>query len=128
MAFPKKMAECIDKLFIMRADRQAQQKLVDEMKKLEDELEQHIIQKLTEDGAEALRGKKATAALVRKIVPNVVDWDLLYDYVKKDNFDMIQRRINTRAYNDRLEEGVVVPGVEPFVKLDISLTKAGGKK
>ncbi len=121
----KKIGPLIDKLFLARADRLRQQKIIDDMKRKEEQVREEIMAILEADGLEGAKGRMATAAITRTTVGNVTDWDALYKYIKKTGeFDLMQKRLTDTAYRERLENGVVVPGVEPFIVKNISLTKS----
>jgi hypothetical protein len=126
--WPEDLGACIDQLQLMRKDRQAQEKLVKEMKAREDKLEEHIIEKLKMQKLDGAKGKRATAAIQKKTVAQVTDWEALFDYIMdKDAFELIQRRVNNKAYLERLDAKQRIPGVEPFHYEDLSLTTLKGK-
>ena len=67
----------------------------------------------------------ATAAITRTTVAQVTDWDEVYKYVKKTGeFDLLQKRMSDVAYRERLDAGKPVPGTEPFIVVNLSLTKS----
>lgn len=68
-------------------------------------------------------GKEVRCERRDVVMPNVVDWDVLYDYIASSGrFDLLHRRVGATACQDLWAEGEVVPGVEPneFVKLFIT--------
>lgn len=115
----------IDELYTKRAERLEAEKKVDEMKAEESALRAEIAKMLEESGVEGATGSIANARRTTKTVGNVKDWTLLFQYVKdNDAFDMLQRRVNDAAFRARLEDGEAVPGVEPFVVHDLSVTRS----
>jgi hypothetical protein len=124
MKLPKTLGACVDMLYKMREERLAHQKLVDEAKGKEEAIKQHILHNLAKQGGEKFGGKVATATISRRICAEVQDWDALHAWVAKTNsWDMLQKRVNDTAFRARLEENVVVPGVEPYEVVSINLAK-----
>jgi hypothetical protein len=126
--FPSELGACIDRVYAVRAKRLAYQRkhdaVIDLMKKEEQALEEHILNTFGKSEIEGAKGKKATAAISRSTVASVQDWDAFFAYVaKKKAFDLLQKRVNNSAYRERLEAKAVVPGVEPYVALSLSITK-----
>jgi phosphoribosylformylglycinamidine (FGAM) synthase-like enzyme len=124
LAIPKKLGACADKLYQMRAERLLMQKAVDEMRKNEKVLTEHLILNLSKEDAEGVKGKLAKVGITRSVVGHATDWQKFYAYVKKNNaFDLMQKRLNDKALKERWEDKKTVPGVEPFHVLKVSLTK-----
>ena len=124
MAYPKTLGGCVDQLYKMREARLVVQKKVDDMKAAESALHDHIINGFKKDEIEGAKGKAASASLSHLTVAQVDDWEKLYQYIAKEGaFDLLQRRVNDSAYRARLEDKLVVPGVQPFVAVKLSLTK-----
>lgn len=121
---PKSIGACIDKLYRLKEKRRAIESQADEVKKEENALEEHILETFSKSDLDGARGKVATAGVTRTTVPTVKDWDQLYAYIKEhDAFDMLQRRVSTSAYRERLYAEEPVPGVESFEVVKLSLTK-----
>jgi transposase len=94
--------------------------LVKEWKSLEEEL----LGRLDEQGM--LQGKTAagTASVTEVIVPNVVDWDVLQEHIRKTgDFHLLQKRPAAAAFRELHASGETIPGMEPFNKRTISLRK-----
>jgi hypothetical protein len=119
------MGECIDALYEARTKRLAAQKVVDALAAEEEVVKSHIINSFEKVKLEGAKGRVATASLTRTTVPLVKDWGAFTQYVKENNaFDLFERRVAKVAYRDRLESKEVVPGLEPFVVVGLSLTKS----
>lgn len=126
--FPKTIGECIDAAFRLRAMRLEIEKEADVLKTQQKELEDHILQSFSKASIDGAKGRVATAAVTRSVVPDVKDWDALLAHIKKTGeLDLIQRRVSTEAARARWDEGVVVPGVEQYTRVGVSLTKTGSK-
>jgi hypothetical protein len=128
--FPKALGECIDLAYTIRAARIEKQREFDAeiavMKKEEQLLEDHILDKFDKSELNGAKGNVASASLIILAVPQAKDWNKIYAFIKENNaFDLLEKRLARLAFRDRLEAGVVVPGVEVFQKQDLSLTKIG---
>ena len=122
--WPKSMAVCADKLYELRQKRLAQQKIVDEIEAEEKALKDHIINTLPKSETSGIAGKVARITIVNKDIPQVKDWEAFYKYVKKTNqFELMQKRLADSAINERLEQGIKIPGVEIFKATSISMNK-----
>ena len=125
--YPKTIGACIDALYQQRAERLGAQQQVDLMKKAEDELEQHILGQFDKVDLNGAKGRLATAGIKRTTTYNISDWPTYVAYVsKKKAWDMLQKRCAVQAVASRFDNGEVVPGIETFVKVSLSLNKAGG--
>ena len=124
MSFPKSIGACIDQLYKLRQQRLEIEKSADEVKQEENALEKHILDSFSKTDLDGAKGKLATAGINRSTVPNVQDWDAFYAYIKQnDAFDMLQRRVSSTAYRERLDNEEVVPGVETYEVIKLSLRK-----
>lgn len=123
-----KVGDYIDLLYQKRADRLVKQHEVEAMEQEEKILREKIIELLEESELQMGGGGVATASITRRVVASPVDWGKIHEYVRENNaFDLLQRRINDTAYRDRLEQGEVVPGCEPYTVVGLSLVKASRK-
>lgn len=131
--FPKTLGECIDAAYTFRAERLEKQKQFDAeiefLKEREDDIEKHIVNTFTKADIEGAKGSLATASVSRMTVPSVKDWPAVFAYIsKKKAWDLLEKRMARVAYRDRMEAGEEIPGVEPFVKVTLSLTRVAGAK
>lgn len=96
-------------------------KAVDAMLK---ENEQAMLDALDEQGVEATRVNGVSISISEQVVPTVENWDQVYDYIRQhDAFYLLQRRMNTGPYKELLDMGEELPGVTPFTKRSINMTK-----
>jgi hypothetical protein len=122
--FPKTLGACADRVYELRQRRLDAQKVVDTLQEEETALREHIINTLPKSEATGAAGKVARVTVVTKQIPQVKDWQALYTYVKKHNaWDLMQRRLAANAVTERWEAGKVVPGVEPFTAVTLSINK-----
>lgn len=122
--FPKALGACADKLYELREKRLAMQKAVDEVEAEEKALKEHLIQTLPKSEAGGVAGKLCRVTIVKKKVPQVKDWDKFYAHIKKTGqFDLLGRTVGAAAIKERWEAGKIVPGVENFEAISISINK-----
>lgn len=128
MKFPDTLGACIDLAYKAQKKRLDYQHKMDvvleKMKAEEKAIEDHIINSFNKQEVDGSKGKLATAGIKRLTVAQVKDWGRFYAWIAKNRaWEMLQRRVNDKAYRDRLEAKQKVPGVEPFVVIKLSLTK-----
>lgn len=122
--FPKTMGACADKLYELRQKRLEIQKVVDNLEAQEKALKEHLINNLPKSEASGVAGKLARVTVVTKKVPQVKDWDIFYKHIKKTgSFDLMSKRLSDSAIKERWELGEVIPGVESFNAVTVSINK-----
>ena len=122
--FPKTLGACADRVYELRQERLAAQKVVDALEEEEKALREHIINTLPKSEATGAAGKLARVTVVTKDIPQVKDWEKFYAYVKKNNeWDLMQRRLAATAVTERWGAGKEVPGVEHFTAVTLSVNK-----
>jgi hypothetical protein len=120
------LGACIDALYTARAERLARQKEVEVLAVEESRIKEFLLETLAANKLEGAKGRLATAATRRTVVPVLKEWDLFTEYVRKNRaFDLFERRVSRLAFRERLDAGKTVPGVEPFTVVELSLTKSG---
>ena len=93
------------------ADLNAQLK---EINRTKEELDYQLLTKLDEQGLSRTANGDASVSINQDTVPEVVDWDAFYAYVKAtDDFSLLQRRVSSTAYKELRKLGEEVPGLQP---------------
>lgn len=89
------------------------------------ELDEKIIESLEASDEERVEIKgNIGVRLTRSTVPSIEDWDEFWAYIKKNNAShMIEKRVGVTAYREQLALGKQVPGIKPFNKVKVVLTK-----
>lgn len=124
MKFPKTVGACVDQLYALREERLALGRRLDEMKQHEAALEEHIFQQFDKQELAGAKGAVAVAAVKTQVTVTLTDWDAFLEGVKKAKaWDMLRRQPASKAVLERWDAGKTVPGVEPFTKVSLSLTK-----
>lgn len=109
----------------MHAIREQKRELNAQIKYLDasyEELKTKLLEKMDSEGMLQSKSNLATATITTTVVPQVEDWDAVFDYVKQnDAFYLLQKRINSGPYRELLQMDEQLPGTKPFTKVDISL-------
>lgn len=122
---PENLPGIIDRLSQLRDQKRELEKEVKEIEDAMVELKDTLIARMQKEGFNSARASNATATLTSAIVPDVKDWDELYGYIFDNNaFHLLQRRPSVGAFRELFNAGEKIPGVAPFEKWDISLTKS----
>lgn len=141
LKIPKTLGACADLVKELSEKRLEAQKLTDEWETQEKQVKEHIIQNLSKTKEGGAVGQKYKALITTGYRYNIVDDTKFYDYIKKTGaFDLLQRRTNDKAIDDRVyaqkpkkqkdpktNEMVEVfpplPGMERFTFPKLSITK-----
>ena len=122
--FPKTLGACADRIYTLKAERLTAQKVVDALHEEETALREHVIATLPKSEMSGAAGKLARVTVVTETVPRMKDWDLFWSKFKPGrDSDLVQRRLSNEAVNARWEAGKVVPGVETFTVVKLSVNK-----
>lgn len=119
------IGEMIDTAYDLREQRKAIEAQAAKLKAQQDELEDKILAELDKQGIESTSAKQCQAVVVESIVPTVKDWALFHAWIIKTKQPfMLERRAAAGPFRELIESGgKVPPGVEKFVKRDVSLRK-----
>lgn len=98
---------------IKRETDQLNTKLKD-LKAAQDEIDLALLKKMDAEGLSRTANGAFSVSINEDTVPEVVDWDAVYDHVVLTrDFSLIQRRISSTAYKELLKLGEGVPGLSP---------------
>lgn len=119
-------------LALARDNLRTQLKAVqDEEKRLKElmaENELAIIEQLDAQGVTRSGVGPYSMSISTSTVGNVADWDQVYAYIHEhEAFHLLQRRLANAAYAEMLEQGEVLPGVEPFEKRSLNFRVSSAK-
>lgn len=122
--FPKKLDDCIDRLLELQDRVKDTETTARAIQREYDALENYLLDTLPKPQLDGAAGKLGTIKIKRSVVPNVVDWDKVYAYIKKnDAWELLHRRISITACKERWDNKKDVPGVETFTKIGLSVTR-----
>lgn len=123
-----KMDELITAMFAVKikiADiKKEHLKPLEEEKK---ELESQIFDALDEIGVDSTRLKGiGSVGVIETVVPQAEDWDRFYEYIMEDKmrFLLLNKALNGPAFREALTIEGEIPGLVPFTKRTLSVTKA----
>lgn len=121
---PKTLGGCADKLYQLRAERQALNRRARAIEDEEKAIKTRLIDTLPKSQADGVVGRTARAQVVTRVVAQVRDWDKFYKYVlKTKDFSLMARKPNEAAIKERWENKQKVPGASPFQAVKVSVTK-----
>lgn len=122
---PKELGPCIDLFVAAYRERKAREEKVNDIKRVEDLIEEHIIGLFKGEEINGVKGTKGSVTLKEKDVPKITDFEALCKHIKKnDAWDLLQRRPGEAACQARWEAGEEIPGVEKFLVKKLSLSEA----
>ncbi len=120
------MRELVDEYIETREERLAMEKMVKELDEQEKALHAKIIENLRAVGSTTAAGSTHVANMNSKEKPRVADWTKFHAYVRKENaFSLLQRRIGDEAVQERVDAGLILPGIEFFTYRKLSIAKGG---
>ena len=118
MTVAEKETMSVNQLINERADIKGQMdQLNKELKELRaesDYLDVLLLKKMDAEGVSRTANDAASVSINEDTVPNVDDWDELYNHVTSTgDFSLLQRRVSSTAYKEMLKMGEAVPGLSP---------------
>lgn len=148
--FPKTAGDIIDRLYQLREEKREAANVVKQCEEAETALRLHAFETLGAQKLKGARGSVAQCAIIPYTVPNVENWNEVYNWVTKPlggvlrstaassravdevqrRCSIFQRRLSTEAWTEFLEAKQPVLGTKAFSGNKLSLTKiaAKGKK
>jgi len=88
-------------------------------------LELELLVRLDEQGMLKASTEAGTASITEVVVPQVVDWDAVYEHIKETgDFYLLQKRPAAAAFRELHDSGQEIPGMEPYTKRSISLRES----
>jgi hypothetical protein len=88
-----------------------------DQKKIVEGLKAEMLTEMEHIGTSTYNGNKGTISIAQYEVPIVDNWEQVYRYIKQYNaFDLLQRRITSAAWRDRLDEGEKIKGIQPMTQ------------
>ena len=85
-----------------------------ELRKEQEELDYALLTQLDEQGLSRTANDKASVSINNDTVPDVTDWDALYEHINSTkDYSLLQRRVSSTAYKELLKLGEEIPGLRP---------------
>lgn len=119
-----KLGTKIDQLFKLKQKIKVEEEKVKKLKASYKEKEDELMNSVDKESLNGAAGKLAKVSIKKSVVANITDWPTFCKYMSRNKaWDMVQKRISSPAYRARLEDKKKVPGLEPFTKVSLSMTK-----
>ena len=121
---PKTLGACADRLYELKDEIGELNKQVAVLETEQSAIKTHLIEHLPKSEATGVAGNLARATIKVEPVPQAKDWDLIRAYiVKTKSWDLLQKRLSNGAVGLRWDEGKLIPGIEAFNVVKVSITK-----
>lgn len=118
------IGKIVDDMLEIREAKRVLDKQSKELSEQYGTLEKELLEKLNEQDTRQAQSDNATAWVSEQTIPHLKSWDDLVDYIKENNaFHLLERRPATGAFRELLDQGIEIPGLEPFKRFTISLRK-----
>lgn len=101
-----------------------QQEGLNTLKREYEDTKDELLLKMQAEETTVLQAHGITIRLNQSQVPQIKDWSQLEAFVMETGrLDLFQRRVSVSSYRELLEERDGVPGIEPFTKFTLSVTR-----
>ena len=91
---------------------------------IKDEYEQRLIAAMDAAGTTTVTNEYGSFGRMEAVMPIAKDWEAIYEYVKdNDAFFILYKQLSPVAYRELMKAGEVVPGIDDFTKVTISVRK-----
>jgi hypothetical protein len=123
-------AALADALYTIEQERLAQARKMKDLDSDQGVMEKWFVDNLEKSDATGIQGTVGAVRITSKTVPVVESaktggWAKLYKWIAKNNrFDMLQKRLNTKAIQEMWDNNKKVDGVTTFNAIGVSITKA----
>ena len=119
-----KIDDKIDEMYMLRERKKG---LSNQIKEIDAELaecEAWLLSRYQEVGTTTSRGTLASATVAEAVVPNIVDWGAVSEWImENDGVYLCHRRISAGPWKELMDAGTTIPGIEAYTKTTISLRK-----
>jgi len=93
------------------------EKKFSDQKKIVESLKADMLTEMEHIGTSTYNGNKGTISMAQYEVPVVDNWEQVYKYIHKhEAYDLLQRRITSAAWRDRLDEGEKIKGIQAMTQ------------
>ena len=106
--------DLIEKRAQLKAQQDTLNKELQQLRAAQDEIDVQLLKKMDAEGLSRTANQIASVSINEDTVPEVTDWDQVYDHViQTGDFSLMHRRISSTAYKELLKLGQGVPGLAP---------------
>lgn len=94
------------------------------LKEKESDLDYLLQKDMDANGVTFIKNGTARVSITESIKAKIDDFDLLRQHIlNTESFELLNRAINTKAYQERLKMGEEVPGLSPYVLRKVNYGK-----
>jgi hypothetical protein len=112
----------IDRLIKARERLRAKRAEVELLETKFREMEDQVLWSMGDVKLEKATGQLGTASISKTVVATVKAWDEVEQYIYANNaLDLLQRRMSDKAWRERYEDGLLIPGTEPHTVVRLNL-------
>ncbi len=122
-----KLGTRIDRLYKLRDEIRAKEKALKTLKAKFSKEEDAIFKGYKKQELDGAQGKVGKVTIKRTVVGNIKNYKTFTNWLMKHKHpELLQRRVSNVAYRELLDQrkGKLIPGMESFEKITLSLTKA----
>jgi hypothetical protein len=118
------IGEQIDNMRRLKIEIDRVNEVLRELQEERARLESQLLQQFDAAGVSKATGSLATVSISERVVPNVEDWDVFWEFIKDQNAPyLLERRPAAVAYREMLENMGEIPGTKPFIKRTLNMRK-----
>lgn len=119
------LGQLIDKLAELKSQRAFHEKQAETIGQQMALVEEEIIHALADQHLEEAAHNGVKVVPKGHTYPHVEDWAKFYDFIQANKYwHLLEKRASVSGYRELLDLGREVPGVVPFVKTKLSVTKS----
>ena len=119
-----KLNEGVDRWFMLREQKRGLEAQIKEVNAEMAQLHDELLARCDEVGTSTARGQLASVTVTETVVPTIDDGGAVADWVmENDGLYLLHRRVSSGPWRELLDTGETVPGITPFTKRALSLTK-----
>jgi hypothetical protein len=119
----REAAELVDRIYSTRETVDDHRRVIEALEESIKRDTERLSLLMEQSGSTEVAGANARAKWGTKSVPQVRDWPSLYDYIRSSGaFELLHKRIGVKAWQERVDAGLTVPGVEQVIIPEMKIT------
>lgn len=121
----KPLGTMVDDIFKLRTKKAELDAALKDLSGQISDREGELLERMKAEGVEKTTGKGGTVSITTSVVADVVDWDDFLSFIYKKKYGhLLQRRVSDPAWRELVEQGVKVPGTQPFPRTKLNFRSA----
>jgi hypothetical protein len=119
------LGQMVETYFALVAEKKQFEASASDCGKAIDELEQAVIAACDAQGLTGAPSKLGAVKIIESIIPHVTDWDAYWEFIYANRYGhLVTRRPSLTGCRELFEQGIRIPGVQPFVKRTLKRSAA----